>query len=261
MSRQRVSNASWGAIHRARRSPQSYSRPRRRTHFISALLATLLLAAALLVACREEPLPPEAGQPSVLEDAIVKESSAGPVKATLTVGPSKPKLGDVITLLLEVEAEAGVELLMPPFGEQLGRFGIVDFTPEQQINPDGSSKASQRYRLDLPMSGKQRIPSLLIEFIDRRPGQDAEPKELLTEEVVLEVESLSVEATTSTPLRPPREALPELEAPQAAQSSRTWWFIGAAAVAVLGLGLLLWWLRRRRGVVQLSAYERAWQRL
>ena len=60
--------------------------------------------------------------------------------------------------------------------------------------------ASQRYLLEAPMSGRQRIPSLRVEFADHRPGQ-AQPdgggdghgngdRELLTEEVPVEITSV-----------------------------------------------------------------------
>jgi hypothetical protein len=65
-------------------------------------------------------------------DQIVRESQDGPVKAKVAVAPAKPKLGDTIALTLTVEAEAGIELEMPPFGEALGRFSVGRVHPARE---------------------------------------------------------------------------------------------------------------------------------
>src|SRR5438105_4285175 len=104
------------------------------------------------------------------DEALVKTSSSGPVKATVSLSPQKPRLGDPLTLALVVEATAGVDVEMPPFGEALGRFGIHSFSPRKENLKDGGTRHIQKYVLDAPMSGRQRIPPLRIEFADRRPG-------------------------------------------------------------------------------------------
>ncbi|NOY24256.1 MAG: hypothetical protein GXP62_00120, partial [Oligoflexia bacterium] len=64
----------------------------------------------------------------------------------------------MITLVLTVDADQGVSLDMPPFGEALGRFSIVDFEPSEHPADDGGTHAEQRYTLQAPMSGRQRLP-------------------------------------------------------------------------------------------------------
>ena len=63
--------------------------------------------------------------------------------------------------------EPKVELLMPEFGEALGRFEIIDFAPKEEIDESGATIARQRYRLQPARSGTQIIPPLRIEFVDR----------------------------------------------------------------------------------------------
>ncbi len=187
---------------------------------------------------------------------IVKASDGGPVKATVKLTPEKPTLGDPLHLTLKVVAERGVEVHMPAFGEALGRFSITSFTPRRTVAPDGATEESQEYVLEAPMSGKQKIPPLLVEFIDRRAAGSAprpdggvatsESSELYTEEIGLDVASV-LDDEKAGDLRGPLGPLPENEG---AGARRRWpIFVGAGAalaVAVAAIGLLVSRRRRRR---------------
>ena len=105
-------------------------------------------------------------------DAIEHRAVSGPVEAVVRLTPDEPVIGDPLQLEIEVLAEEGVEVLMPEFGEALDRFVILDFVPRESLADDGLTKHTQRYTLQAPMSGEQTLPSLLIEFVDRRPGRD-----------------------------------------------------------------------------------------
>ena len=73
---------------------------------------------------------------------------------------------------------------MPEFGQSLHRFSILDFLPRETIDDAGRTVFSQRYTLQPPMSGEQQIPPIMIEFVDRRPGQTATPDDEDAYEVV-----------------------------------------------------------------------------
>ena len=131
-------------------------------------------------------------------DSIERQSERGPVRVDLAITPAEPVIGDVIELRLEVHAEYGVEVLMPEFGEALGRFEIVDFAPSQQQDETGGSIARQVYRLQPAHSGTQTIPPLRVEFVDRRVGGSPAPEgedayEVLTERVSLEIAPILAE--------------------------------------------------------------------
>ena len=128
-------------------------------------------------------------------EAIEGVIERGPVRVTLVVTPAAPVIGDVVELILEVVAEPDVEVLMPEFGEALGRFEIMDFAPSESQDADGRFIARQRYRLQPSRSGAQSIPPLRVEFVDRRPGQAPAPEgedayEILTERIRLEVKAM-----------------------------------------------------------------------
>jgi hypothetical protein len=185
-------------------------------------------------------------------DSIVRTSESGPVKATVTLAPAKPTLGDTLRLTLEVTAAKGVDVEMPAFGEALGRFAITAFTPRRTTLPDGTTRASQEYQLEAPMSGKQKVPSLLVEFTDRRAGAPlaavdggagrAEPSELLTDEITLDVASVVDGEETAGRLRGPLGPLDE----RVPSGRRLAALVAAGAAAAIGLAAAAIALARRR---------------
>lgn len=174
------------------------------------------------------------GAPGAL--ALESTVKSGPVEARLTLLPDSPRLGDALSLTLEVVADSEVEVLMPEFGEALDRFQIIDFVPRETVDSQGRTIHTQRYTLSAPNSGNHTLPPLLIEFIDQRPegtappeGQDAH--ELLTESAVFSVASVLPE-TAGADLHPPMKALM-----RRSPNSLAWgWFL---AGGLLALGILL----------------------
>lgn len=182
---------------------------------------------------------------------------SGPVELTVRLSPPAPAIGDPLTLELEARAEGGVELLMPEFGEALDRFAIVDFSQEETATDDGGILSRQRYTLAPSRSGSQRIPALLVEFVDRRPGRDPAPEgedayELLSEAIAFEVASALPEGAPLE-FRPALGALHPLRAP----GSGPWLWLGLAAGALAlaaPFGYRAWRAWRRRALRR-SAYE------
>ena len=208
--------------------------------------ATLLLSCSLSLAL-------SAGADEVIE----RTAERGPVIALLRIEPGEPVIGDVVTLEFEVRAEPDVELLMPEFGEALGRFQIIDFVPEETIDDRGATTARQRYRLQPPRSGRQTIPPLRAEFVDRRVGHQPAPDgedayELMTDRVVLEIASV-LPAEAPLELREAHAPLRPREGPLG-----PWWAWAAAAGALLALAspfLLRAYRDAQAQRRQASAYE------
>ena len=224
-------------------------------YFVPA--AAVLLLAACKEATVEPPAPAEDGDGG---EPLAAETREGPVRATVSLTPAEPRLGDPLVLTLVVEADAKVTVEMPEFGDALGRFDIVDFAPREETAEDGGTRASQRYTLQAPMSGRQRIPRLRVEFLDERDGQpEARPRELLTDELGFTVASVLPEGPISAELLPARAALPELQGPWW-QRHWPWLAAGVAALVALGVGVVLW-LRRAEERARLTAYDRALARL
>jgi hypothetical protein len=196
-------------------------------------------------------------------ETLKKSVVSGPVEATVELAPAKPLIGDTVSLTITVVAEKDVEVLMPEFGEALERFAIIDFVPRESIDEEGRTVAVQQYRLQPPMSGTQAIPPILIEYVDRRPGQREAPEgldafEMLTEGIEFEVQSV-IPSEADADLKPP---LGELEPLASPPPSRWPWIL--VSLIVLGaagpLAMRAYW-RRRRLAKRRSAYEIARSRL
>ena len=66
-----------------------------------------------------------------------QRTKRGPVSAVVRVEPDSVRIGDPVSLIIEVTAQAEVELLMPVFGASLERFTILEFVPREHIDADG----------------------------------------------------------------------------------------------------------------------------
>jgi len=194
---------------------------------------------------------------SIEAQGLESSVQSGPVAATVRLEPEAPVIGDAIILEIEATAEPEVEVLMPEFGEALDRFSITNFVPREGIDDQGRTVLSQRYTLQVSRSGEHTLPSILIEFIDRRPGSDPAPEgmdafELLTEPMLFSVESVVVDAAAAD-LSPPMEEL----APLGGRLGSPWvWGLAALLIAAVlaPFGLRLWAKSRTRALRR-SAYE------
>jgi hypothetical protein len=239
---------------------------RTRQAWLVALVAALSLS---ISACSRPPQKDEAGP--ALPDAgppLVKTSENGPIKVSVSLAPQRPRLGDPLVLILTVEAARGIDVEMPPFGEALGRFSIVSFTPRSETTPDGATRKTQRYVLDAPGSGRQRVPPLRVSYADNRPGARINPQdggladpsgEILTEELPVDVISVLPATEVSADLRPLRGPLAE---PSRARAALPYLAFLLGLSGTLALVLLLRALRRRAArKAQVSAFDVAIGRL
>ena len=187
--------------------------------------------------------------PATEVERLERETILGPITAKVALSPKEPKLGEAMTMVLEVKAQEKVEVELPPFGEALGRFQIVSYEP---MKKDEQGIQRQTYTLQAPMSGVQTIPSLRIVFFDKRDDQDAEEQELLTDELTVEIASL-LEEDAPLDFHAPRGRLePEIEIP-------TWvWLVGMLVLSfgLSALGFSVAKKRKARAVVR-TAYEQA----
>ncbi|HUH05377.1 MAG TPA: hypothetical protein VML75_25445 [Kofleriaceae bacterium] len=237
---------------------------------MSATRQVLVGLALVLAACGSGAENTAAPAAAAEGDTLERVTENGPITARVAVTPEKPRLGDPITLTLGVTAAAGIVVEMPAFGEALGRFSIVSFTPRTQTNADGGTLNEQTYVLQAPMSGKQRLPALRIEYTDHRGlgaatagdagvAGEIEVKELLTDEIALEVESVLTDDELSGALRPARGPL------EPARSLNPLVFaLMIMGVCVLAIGAVVFVLirgRTRDTRRQVDAYAEAMARL
>ena len=205
-----------------------------------------LLGTAFLILCLVQP-----------SQALETTARNGPVEVIIRLGPEAPIIGDALHLEIEAIADPQVELLMPEFGEALDRFKVVDFVPREKLDTQGRLLAQQRYTLRVPASGPHRIPSILVEFVDRRPGKPPAPDgqdayEILTDPIAFAVESVVPEGAAAE-LSPPLGRLDPIESPPV----RRWpWIVG---LLLAGLASLPWIWRKIRQIRDRAAVRSAWE--
>ena len=222
----------------------------------SACLALAGASAALAADAVDARTPAGTAPAAEAPKFVEKSTERGPVKARVRIEPAAPVIGDTVTMLLEVTAADGIEVMMPEFGQSLDRFSVREFVPKESVGAGGATTYTQRYVLEPPLSGPQSIPPLMIEFVDHRAGQRPAPEgeqsyELVTERIPFEVGSVLPEGA-STELRPVRGQLEPLREP-----GRLWpWLVGIVVAAALAAA----WLWRRFQAARAQVRRRsAWE--
>jgi hypothetical protein len=221
-----------------------------------------LLVLVAVAACNNAS-PLDVQTPSAMhppKEALTKTTEHGPTKATVTVWPPKPSLGEPIYLRVEIDAPAGVQVDAPfqEAGDQrLGRFKVVGFTKDTQHKPDGATHQEQTYTLEAPTSGKHRVPPLRMEMVDSRgdAGKQAGTQEILTEEVPLDIAPVDMDAVGKDLRAASGKLDPDV-------GGTPWMLIllaisGGAIVLSASLLFVRAYRSRRRIAVKKSAYEEA----
>jgi hypothetical protein len=186
----------------------------------------------------------------------------GPVRTEILLDPIAPRIGDPVTLSIKVSAEAGVEVYMPEFGQALERFAVLDFKPRQSIDDEGRNVYEQSYSLEVARSGPNAVPPIMIEFVDRRPGEKPAPEgadayEILTERLSFTVESVLPDDAEADLVRA-RDFIEPNRDPK-----RIWWGLIALSVALAIAAILALpaWRRWREEARRQSAFDLAINRL
>jgi len=215
-----------------------------------------LLACALACSGSKKSGTGEVKEVAIKGTPVSKSVELGPVKATVSVVPAAPSVGDKIRLVLRVEAEANVDVEMPPGTEALGRFRILNHKQDDGSLPGGKRFYEHRLTMRPGGSGKQRVPKLRVEFVDNRKlaGLDAgvaKPQELLTDELVIEVKSVEPKGGVTGSLQGPRE---NLKPPSYSALSWLWPYLSALAVMLIVAVVLTLLMKRKRSQTRVSAY-------
>ena len=174
-------------------------------------------------------------------DAIERRAEKGPVKLLVRVWPQEPRLSDLVEMDVAVEAQPGVEIKAPAFGQAVGDFLIRDYS-ERPPEKRAANARRFHYQLEPAQAGKHLIRSVSIEFVDNRRNSEG-----LGKPASIETEPLEVNVTSELGDEVPN--LAHLEAmlpPQSLPSaSETGWLIVSLAAAVSAVTALVLWRRRK----------------
>jgi len=148
-------------------------------------------------------------------------------------------IGDKVRYTLTVTADPSVEFDMPPFGEEVAGFAILDHGIEEERDRAGRCVATQWYLLDTYTVDTYVIVPAAVTYRD----ESGEEKRVSAPPVSVRVESLLDRPGAEDELR-------DIKPPVSVPRPRAGYYIATGAVGVLALGgLALWIVRRRRGRV------------
>jgi hypothetical protein len=119
-----------------------------------------------------------------------------PVTVSAEVNKTTAGIGDKIEYTITVNAPKDYEVDLPSFGENLADFSVKDFSSDK--GGFFSTTYTQKYILDIYETGSFTIPGSLIKY---RENSSAEWKELLTNELIITVQSLLSESEQSSGIK------------------------------------------------------------
>ncbi len=236
----------------------------------------LIVLAGGLLACGSGCAKDEAATSAEPNDTgITRTEIRGPVKLTVKTDRSRASIAERFTLTITAEAEDGVDVEMPEFGESLGELTIRDFRDvEGRPIEGGKRRWKQIYEIDAELSGTYKVKPITVEFVDRRKetlrtappttsptSQPGVRAGLTAEGFELEVTSLLEGEFDPTQFR---DVKPPAEIPEPPSRWYAWVIGGFAGLGVLVVIVVLL-ARRLRGrgpkEITVSPHEWAMDRL
>ncbi len=145
--------------------------------------------------------------------------------------PSEISIGDLVTVIIEVEHAPHLQLSLP---EQPGSLGSFEVRSVAQLEPTTTeSGVTSRWNLIVSTfeTGQMTFPELELTVT----GSSSGPFTVTTDSVQLEVQSLL-----------PEEAEDILDIKSPLDMPRAWWSYWPWLAGALLLGLVGWWIWRRR---------------
>jgi hypothetical protein len=203
------------------------------------ILPALILAAATQALPQPAPAPPAAAPPA----APAARQAPAPFAARFALEPARARIGDRLTLTIDVDASTAIESVQPRLVERLGDFDVlsIDSTP---VTRDDTGWR-QRWRVTLAAfdKGEPRLPRFALDYattggILQAYWVDAGLGATITAPVV----------TAEMPLRP---LAPRADPPPPSPWPRIALIGGVLSlvIGVLSVPAMLWWSRalaRRR---------------
>jgi len=219
-----------------------------------AVLAALLMAAAAAqpgsqARAEKTVRAPAQPQPAPAATAPAASPAPAPFTARFRLEPARARIGDRLTLTIDIDAPALIESVQPRLEDRLGEFDVLSIDSTPVTRSDGAWRQTWRVTLAAFDKGEPRVPRFAIDYT-AAGGQalaywaDAGLLATITAPTV----------TADMPLRPiveRQDPPPESPWPRIA-------LIGGILSLVVGLGsipLTVWWLRALRRRRQLAFFR------
>jgi hypothetical protein len=195
----------------------------------------------------------ETAQPEPAEHPIERTAELGPVRLAVRLDRDELRVGDELHLTIEAVAETGVDVSMPQFEDAIGPFDILERTTPPDVPVDGRRRWRHAYRLSTFESGELAIPSIELEFVDRRDGAQADEatgSTLASEPIPVTVTTVLAESDDPLATRKVRDPV-YVRAPMSGRLIAA--IVGGAVLALALLILIIGRLTRSRRAVPWAA--------
>jgi hypothetical protein len=129
-------------------------------HSIRAAATALLLVAMslLMPAC-------DRGGPEESHAGIARKTERGTVTATVRIDHDKITIAEKLNFRIEISTMEDVQVDLPPVGEKLDQFGIIDYTTlPPALLENGATIIRRSYVLEPLLSGEYEIPSMKVQY-------------------------------------------------------------------------------------------------
>ncbi len=218
-----------------------------RSRVTTSLLVVALLIAVLSIAACKQKAQTEKKEPETVS-GIHKTYDRGPAKCSIDVDKSEITIADRLNLKITVDIDENYDVELPPIGEKMAQFGIVDYhTTAPELSKKGRKLISRTYVLEPFLSGGYTIPAMKIRF--GKSGEfDKDAHTLETEAIPISVKSILPETLKDMKLH---DIQPPVPLPQ---SMTIWIWTAAACGGLIIFGITgFYFYRKRRNATIIAA--------
>jgi hypothetical protein len=209
------------------------------------IIAVCCLAAAL-GGCKK------AAEPATAAYTIIKPYDKGPLHVDIKVSKDTIALSDLLGVELDAAIENGYSVELPKLSDSLTQFKILDDQNiGKKLGADNKIHIVHRYRLEPQMGGDCTLPEMTFTF--HKDSQD--PNQIAQNSLTIEPIEIHVKITIPAD---PNLTISDIEDVVEIPTNYLPWLIGAAATAILGLGICIGLrLRPKKAVVIHKVYKSA----
>ena len=160
--------------------------------------------------------------------------SSNDAQVTATVSKTDVQIAEPFQLELTVTAPDGARVSLPPMGDQLGEFDVIDTQDIADIPSDASAGQriwKRRMTLESIVAGDLQIPALDIQVADGAESQTLRAlKSLSTQPISVRVLSVLEGRADPTQFRDIQSVV-DIKVPQPESYAWVWWTVGAMGTA------------------------------
>jgi len=192
---------------------------------------------------------------------IERKVERGPITAVVRVDKGEVTIADRVNLSIEVRAKEDYEVELPPVGDKLEQFGIVDYRTDQpQLVGTNEVVTRRSYVLEPFLSGDYTIRPFKVTFRKKTEAADVR-HELETAEVTVKVTSLLPETIKELQIK---DIVPPVRLPGIWNSTLLIAVVLGVILLLMAVVITVFLMRRGRGIAAaqvVPAHELAYRRL